>query len=588
MPAGRVSEWETVVAASKARPGETRAHDILERHATLRSIFLLRPDIGGSSSMPSDEEIAYFLLWAIIDGRHRYHGIVIDADYFDYVTAPVGGFLSRLEAFAVLQRKDNPGAEVSNAGAIHVWYYAHAVRNLNLEIFVTGHELQTLAALTYMDDTPDGRISLYEKVVHEVITPQKPAFDLKRPADRRAFKRWLSNDGPDAIPDWLRIPPSTPTQNLSGVNLFGFAEGMLGIGEDVRALAKALQQSGIPIAVCNIALSERYAKTGQSNLASFFVDRPIFPTNIFCVTAFETERARVLRGPHLFAGRYNIGYWPWELSSIPPYWCHVFDNVDEIWAMSHFLEDAYKRQTTKPVTYMPPYVNVDRVERVDRAAFGLEADDFVFLVMFDFNSFVSRKNPAGAITAFRRAFKDKSGRERLLIKTINGHIDSDSFDKLLKEIAHDSRIVLVDGPLTRPQICGLISAVDCFVSLHRAEGFGRVIAEAMFLGTPVIATDWSGSQSFLNETNGFPVACTLRPLKPGEYAYEEGSQWAEPDLDDATATFRAVRKTPAVAAARAAAAKRRIETNFGLEAVAQGVAKRLAVIGRRQSTANPQ
>jgi glycosyltransferase involved in cell wall biosynthesis len=582
MLAGREGEWETVVAPS------TTAQEILERHPTLRSIFLLRPDIAGSSSTPSDEEIAYFLLWAIIDGRHRYHGIVVDADYFDYVTAPVGGFLSRLEAFAALQRKDDPGPDISNANAIHVWYYAHAVRSLNLEIFVTGDELQTLAALSCIDDTSDGRISLYEKVVHEVVTPQGPAFNLKRPADRRAFKRWLSNDGRDAIPDWLRIPASTPTQKLSGVNLFGFAEGMLGIGEDVRALAKALQQSGIPIAVCNIALSERYAKTDQSNLTSFFVDRPIFPTNIFCVTAFETERARVLRGPHLFAGRYNIGYWPWELSSIPPYWHHVFDNVDEIWAMSHFLTNVYKRQTAKPVTYMPPYVNVETIERVDREEFGLEADDFVFLVMFDFNSFVSRKNPAGAITAFRRAFKEMSGRERLLIKTINGHIDPDSFDELLKDIAQDSRIVLADGPLTRPQTCGLISAADCFVSLHRAEGFGRVIAEAMFLGTPVIATDWSGSQSFLDETTGFPVACTLRPLRPGEYAYEEGSQWAEPDLDDAAATLWSVRKTPAVAAARAAAAKRRIQTSFGLEAVAQSVSERLTVISRRQSVANPQ
>jgi hypothetical protein len=354
MLAGKVSEWETVVAPSIARAGETRAHDIFERHPTLRSIFLLRPDIAGSSSTPSEGEIAYFLLWAVIDGRHRYHGIVVDADYFDYVTAPVGGFLSRLEAFAALQRKDNPGQEISNASAVHVWYYAHAVRNLNLEIFITANELLTLAVLPYIDDTSDGRISLYDKVVHDVITPQEPAFDLKQPADRRAFKRWLSIHGTDAIPDWLRIPTSIPMRKLSGVNLFGFAEGMLGIGEDVRALAKALQQSGIPIAVCNIALSERYAKTDRSNLASFFVDRPVFPTNIFCVTAFETERARICRGPYLFAGRYNIGYWPWELSRIPPYWRHVFDNVDEIWAMSRFLADVYKRHTAKPITYMPP------------------------------------------------------------------------------------------------------------------------------------------------------------------------------------------------------------------------------------------
>ena len=203
--------------------------------------------------------------------------------------------------------------------------------------------------------------------------------------------------------------------------------------------------------------------------------------------------------------------------------------MDEIWAISPYVFSVYSACTTEtPTFYVPQYVNAEPLTAVDLTRFGLKRHDFVFLAMLDFNSYASRKNPLGAIEAFTRAFPEKGGHERLLIKTINGHIHPEQLSKLVQHVERDSRVVVVDGPLSRDENCGLISAADCFVSLHRAEGFGRVIAEAMLLGTPVVATDWSGSTCILDEHTGYPVARTIVNVPPGDYIYEEGSQWAEP------------------------------------------------------------
>ena len=575
---------------------------------------MMRPNIAGTSRYPTDEQAGYFLLWAAIYGRRQYHGIVIDANYFDYLTTPIGAYLTRLEAFAAFQH----ARSTAEVGQAHAWYYANCVRDLNLEIFITGRELHTLAAMPFIDDPEGTQISLYEKVVLDVA-PAARHFDLARREDRRAFKLWLAGEGGNHIPAWLELPQTENVRcrtglnvkgaSLSyggaangspppggegvdsarapldlapvGVNVIGFAEGVLGIGEDARAIAKVLRYANAPLAVHNFALSEQYATSSdRSDLAAFFVNRPVFPINMFCVTAFDTERTRVEHGADVFVGRYNIGYWPWELTDIPRYWRQAFDCVDEIWAMSPFLVDVFSKYTQKPVVHMPPYVNVDRIEPMDRSELGFAPDDFVFLLMLDFNSYVTRKNPTGAVDAFRQAFPTHD-RERLLIKTINGHVHPNQLDELLRYVDQDARIVLADGPLTRPQTCGLIAAMDCFVSLHRAEGFGRVIAEAMFLGTPVIATDWSGSTSFLDENTGFPVAFMLRDVRSGEYPYEEGSQWAEPDADDAAEKFWIVRNMPSLTATKSAAAKHRIEKHHGLPTIAQKVAERIAAIEMR-------
>jgi glycosyltransferase involved in cell wall biosynthesis len=431
------------------------ALDIFERYPLLRTLSLLRSDVVGPACDPTEQQVALFLLWAAVYGRKEYQGIVIDPGYFEFLTEPIGPYLSRLELFAAHIAKRSS----SIINDIHAWYYGEAIYDLNLEIFLTPREVNACR-------------------------------------DRIARN--------DRSEPWLSLPRSGGAENI-GVNLVGYADGVLGIGEDVRALARIMCYAGLPFAIYNVRLSEHQATLDPSDLKAFYVDRPIFPINIFCTTAFETERLLAELGPNLFSGRYNIGYWPWELSQWPRCWQHVFDSIHEVWAMSYFLGQVYSECTTKPVSYIPSYVNVDHLDPLERRDFNLDRDDFVFLTMLDFNSHIMRKNPVGTIDAFKRAFPNACGQERLVIKTINGHLHPNKLDELLKLVSDDPRIVVMDGPLSRGSTCQLIRDANCFVSLHRAEGFGRVIAEAMFLGTPVIATDYSGSATFLNSTNGFPI-----------------------------------------------------------------------------------
>jgi glycosyltransferase involved in cell wall biosynthesis len=508
------------------------ALEIIDRYPTLRSIYLLRSDITGASANPTEAQAAFFLLWAAVYGRKEYHGIVVDPQYLEFLTEPTGAYFSRLEFFVASTAKRTS----SKIDAIHAWYYGNAIYELDLEVFLTAHE-------------------------------------------RQRCKRWLKSNI-----DRLASPtPSTSGRHCRnlGVNLIGYADGVLGIGEDVRTLASILRYAGLPFAIFNIALSEHHATTEPSDLTSFFVDRPLFPINIFCATAFETERLRAERGPNLFSDRYNIGYWPWELSRLPSCWRHVFDAIDEVWAISHFLADVYIQHTNKPVTFVPPHVNVENVEPFDRKALSLDPDDFAFLTMLDFNSYIQRKNPVGTINAFKQAFPNVLGKERLVIKTINGHVHPTKLDELLDVINGDSRIVLMDGALSRTETSGLICDANCFVSLHRAEGFGRVIAEAMSLGTPVIATDYSGSATFLDRSNGFPIPYAMRDVGVGEYIFEEGSRWAEPDHQAAVQAFRKVRQETSLVAKRVAKAKKAITRNHGRDTVALKVIERLTQIAER-------
>lgn len=169
----------------------------------------------------------------------------------------------------------------------------------------------------------------------------------------------------------------------------------------------------------------------------------------------------------------------------------------------------------------------------------------------------------------------------MVIKTINGHAHPEKLNELLTFVNDDQRIVLMDGPLSRAGTCGLIRNANCFVSLHRAEGFGRVIAEAMFLGTPVIATDYSGSTTFLDKSNGFPVPYTLKDVRHGEYIFEEGSQWAEPDFDAAVEAFQIVRKKKSLVAKKVSKAKETIAKKHGRDAVSANVTERLVKISEQ-------
>jgi len=409
------------------------------------------------------------------------------------------------------------------------------------------------------------------------LVATRPDLRQRFGRDIAAFARWFETEGAAELGV---LPLTLPAGTLPGVNIIGFAGNVMGIGEDARALATVLRHAGVPVAICNLTLPETIGTAEHDDLAALHVARPIFPLNIFAIPPFETARLFAEEGAALFHGRYNIGFWPWELTSVPPGFRHVFRPMDEIWAASGFLQDVYRRLTDKPVVPMSPAVLLPEPRPFSRGSVGLTQENVVFLTMFDFNSFSSRKNPLGAIRAFRSAFTERN-EERLIVKSINGHAHPDALAALRAEIGDDTRILLIDQAYSRAETLGLIAACDVLLSLHRAEGFGRVLAEAMALGTVVIATDWSGSRDFLDATTGYPVACRLIDVPADDYIYAAGSRWAEPSIDDAVLKLRQARdhlRSDGALRRRAAAS---IAESYGLEPVTQAVTGRLTEIAAK-------
>lgn len=562
-------------------PALTPALEILRADATLLTAFLLRHAAVTGSAAFTQERAERFLLWFALEGRTEFTAARFSPAYLAFLAAPAPPFASRLAAHVASARPELRQRFRNNADLFQAWYYGGGAASLGLLPFLSqaerGHLREPHPAFAGL--TPSLSRAAYYAYLRD--SEARARYDLNRADHRAAVIAAAPKETADPLEPWQPAAAAQGRGDLPGCNVFGFADGVLGIGEDARAVAIALGHAGIPRCICNLTLPDRHATSASSSMEALYSERPLFPVNIFAMTAFETARLAAQRGASLREGRYNIGYWPWELTSLPPEWRFVFDLVDEIWAPSRFLVEVYGNLTSKPVVLMPPLVATPPAETMDLAPFGLEPGNVVFLTMFDFNSFVARKNPQAAIAAFKAAFPDRDGPERMIVKSLNAHAHAPRLEELQREIGDDDRFVLLDGAFSRAEIGGLIAAVDCFVSLHRAEGFGRVIAEAMLLKTPVVATNWSGSVDFLNAKTGFPVDGTLRPVVAEEYVFWEGSDWAEPSLASAAAALRRVAARPKDMAPLLERALAKIAGSYDLSKVAPNLAARLAQIGGR-------
>lgn len=339
-----------------------------------------------------------------------------------------------------------------------------------------------------------------------------------------------------------RIPAASAHRRTGeypfGVNLFGYARGELGIGEDVRLMARALEAHGIPFCIINV---EPGADVSQQDTSAehWIAEEPHYAINLCCMTGIELVRYACEQGLGALRERYTIGLWPWELPQWPASWQHAFGVVDEIWGISRYTAAAY-HQARCPVYPMSLPVTVDSVGDEDRAHFGLPNDDYLFVFSFDFNSTLSRKNPAGLIQAFQQAFPSAGGEPvGLVLKVIHTEgVEDPAWLQLKAGIDADPRIHLIETILRKSAVLALYRCCDCFVSLHRAEGFGRGIAEARLLGVPAIATGFSGNLDFCAEAGVSLVRHKIRALRPGDYFHGEGQSWAEPDIDHAAGLMR--------------------------------------------------
>lgn len=306
-----------------------------------------------------------------------------------------------------------------------------------------------------------------------------------------------------------------------------------------------------------------------------FLGLEVFPVTIINVApqpyfSVAYERGGLLRR----SGIYRIAYWAWELDSIPEEWVELTPLLDAIWAPTGFVADAFRQRMPLPVHEVLPGVELSEIETVTKSDLGIPAANYVFLFMFDMCSQLVRKNPLALIQAFRSAF-GKSDKATLVIKVSRGRSHPEAFSAL-EQAAREAEVILVDEVLSRARAYGFIQMCDCFVSLHRAEGFGLCLAEAMLMGKPVIATSYSGNLAFMHAGNSLLVDYTLTEIADDNPIYKQGNHWAEPSIDHAAALMRYCHDNPAQAAALGAVAQAEIKQKLSLKAAGQRMAEQLA------------
>jgi glycosyltransferase involved in cell wall biosynthesis len=230
---------------------------------------------------------------------------------------------------------------------------------------------------------------------------------------------------------------------------------------------------------------------------------------------------------------------------------------------------------------MPPAVKLADFKSVERSRFNLPADAFLFLFNFDFSSYSTRKNPMAAIAAYRLAFGQNytSVPTALAIKTMGYDPEEKHIKQLLEMTEAEPDIIIINEQMTYSDTLSLMNCCDCYVSLHRSEGFGYTLAEAMLLSKPVIATDYSGTKDFINKSTAFPVKYQSQPLKEGEYPFWKGQKWANPDLDHAAWLMRRMIEDQLETKQIAKAGRNKILTDYAPAVVGQRYLARLRQIG---------
>lgn len=361
-----------------------------------------------------------------------------------------------------------------------------------------------------------------------------------------------------------------------GLNIVGYFRADLGVGESVRCMARAAQASQLPHALVDLKLPCKNPQSDNTFLARLQPDNP-HPVNVFHLDAPGARDLDYHHGKAFRRDKYNIGYWAWELPDFPDSWIHFADYFDEIWTPSRFTTDAIAQKVPLPVLTMPHAISFERPQGEFREKFGLPAGKFLFLFLYDLNSYSERKNPAAAIESFRRS--GLAGRNAaLVIKVHNVAANPADFARLREAVAALPGTILITETLQRREIYELETACDCFVSLHRSEGYGLAIAECMYLGKPVISTDWSGSAELIDPTNGCPVRYTLMTLDRNHGPYAKGQTWAEPDLDHAAKWMQQLCSDPALGQSIGTAARNTIEEKFSPAAIGGRYRRRLEAI----------
>lgn len=343
-----------------------------------------------------------------------------------------------------------------------------------------------------------------------------------------------------------------------GVNVYGLINDPCGIAQASRGNLLGFEKAGVPVKTFDCR-----SLTGDED-SGYAVNYIHLNPDLLRELAAKTSE-------EFWREHYNIGYWVWEQEKLPREWIKCGKLFDELWTASEFSAGAIRKGVSVPTYVIPHIVAPECDEEWDRRRWGLPEELFLVLIAFDCESVPERKNPLGAVRAFLRAFGPEEP-VGLVIKARNmtPAVEQD----ILTELGDRKNVFLLTGDYPKNAVNSLIRACDVYLSLHRGEGFGLVMAEAMYLGTPVVATDWSGNRDFMDSDTACMVKSTAVRLKKSYPPFKKGSRWAQPDEEQAAGYLRALYDDRELYKKIAANAAARVREELSADAVSARIRER--------------
>ncbi len=399
-----------------------------------------------------------------------------------------------------------------------------------------------------------------------------------------SFLTWLASTESqldDDVREWLSAISLTETAKelaSPGVNIIGHFCYPSGLRTSVEAIGEGLRQAGVETSLRDL----RTDKSDEPNHAAY-TGSELFDTTLIHAQPepfFDTAYAQAdlfERNPRA----YRIGYWYWELEQIPEFWLKKGESLDELWTATKFVADALKQRFNIPVHTMFPGVRLGSFQRRALTDFGLDGErKFTFLFTFHMMSIMERKNPLGLIRAFKQAFSQGEP-VALVLKTSFGNRHQAQL-KELHAAARGANVSIIDQVFTQDETLSLMNACDAYVSLHRSEGLGLTMAEAMLLGKPVIATRYSGNLDFMDDSNSLLVDYSMVKVGQGKQPYEANASWAEPSVEHAARLMRQLYENQTSAAELGMKAKADLSERVSVEAAGVRMRDRLIEISAQR------
>lgn len=366
------------------------------------------------------------------------------------------------------------------------------------------------------------------------------------------------------------------------ITLIGHPFAGIGRGEDLRCCHRALKAVGLSPHIVNV-----YDGNAKDDELTREFNAHVRPStaggfDLFCINGDEVEPILMHLGSRRHAARYSVVLPVWELSKYPKPWASQLERFDEVWVPSSFVRDAIAPELDRPVTVIPWSTGVRMGHAAGRRYFGIAESAYAFLFAFDLRSFHERKNPLAVVEAFAAVIRARPTRDMVLVVKMSGaDARPESAEEIRRRLEERTsniglgRVSLIERDLTDSETKDLVRCCDCFVSLHRSEGFGRFLAEAMLLGRPVIGTAYSGNMEFMTPEVSCPVDFKLTPVRRDAYPFWEDQVWAEPDVDGAIAWMIRLVDDPAWGRRLGQRASTHIRSNFSYRAVGLQYLERL-------------